>query len=94
MSRPRVYMGATSTTAVLLAYALASAAGVAPTARARPTGGRDEDDNYDHSRHTGGRRDYSDIAEAAQCESPRDDRPEWQKIGDRKGRSRPNKGRR
>lgn len=84
------------TTAALVGLALAGALG-APAARARskPTGHRPEDDDYDESQHTGGRRDYDDVPEPTQCdEGPRDNRPEWQKIGDRKGRSRPNKSRR
>lgn len=93
MTRRRVYTGSTSL-AVLAGLAMAGALGVSAR-RDPPTGGfRDSDDEYEYSaKHTGYRRTYAD--EPTQCdESPRDDRPEWQKIGDRKGRSRPNKGRR
>ncbi|WJJ55024.1 hypothetical protein [Xanthomonas phage RTH11] len=75
---------------MLAAAGLAAAAGAALP---KPTGHRPQDDDYDESQHTGGRRHYE--SEPAECESEsRDDRPEWQKIGDRKGRSRPNKSRR
>ncbi len=89
MIRRRVCTGSISM-ATMLAYALATSAG--QTAQ-RPTGHRPEDDEYDESQHTGGRRNYEQEQPEAQ-EDPGDTRPEWQKIGDRKGRSRPNKSRR
>ncbi len=89
MTRRRVCTGQVPLS-VIAAMALAAHAGVSS---ARPTGHRPEDDEYDESQHTGGRRDYERDQPEAQ-EDPGDTRPEWQKIGDRKGRSRPNKSRR
>lgn len=89
MTRRRVCTGQVPMS-MIVAMALAAHAGVST---ARPTGHRPEDDEYDHSQHTGGRRDYDRDQPQVQ-EDPGDTRPEWQKIGDRKGRSRPNKSRR